>query len=154
MHLHETETPVMLEGATVPVGYRVETPDFTFTATYEVDGSVTTFVEWGDDQSGDYVAYETMAEAKKWLDTLLEAVRKKNQQAGTPKVNVNLTEAVNQSVDQGLKKAGLPDTPPNRINVLNGMHKKLLDEEPSAHAIRPILIAIEDEVIQLQGQAR
>lgn len=147
-HLHETETPVMLEGASLPVGYRVETPDFSFTAIYETDGSVNVFVEWGDDQSGDMVGYDTMSEAKRWLDTLLESVKKKEE---ATKVKINLTVAVNESVTEGLKKVGLPDTPHNRIEALNGMHKKLLSERNIAPGIQPILSTIEDEVSRLQG---
>jgi hypothetical protein len=67
-------------------------------------------------------------------------------------VQVNLVSAVNESVDAGLAKAGIPDTPHNRIDVLSGMHKKLVEEEPSTYSIRPILIAIEDEIIRLQDE--
>lgn len=150
MHLHETEIPVMLEGASVPVGYRVMTPDFSFTAIYDTDGTINTFVEWGDDQSGDMVGYDTMAEAKRWLDTLLEAVKKKEE---TQKVKINMTAAVNESVGEGLKKVGLPDTPHNRIEALNGMHKTLLSERNIAPGVNPILTAIEDELVRLQELA-
>lgn len=76
MHLHPTEVPITIEGNLVPVGYRVETRDFTFDAIYETDGTVNTYVEWGDDQPGDMVNHASMSEAKRWLDTLFQASRR------------------------------------------------------------------------------
>lgn len=36
---------------------------------------------------------------------------------------VNLRDAIMVSVDEALTKVGLPHTPRNQIEVLNGMHK-------------------------------
>ena len=144
IHLHETEVPIMLEGATLPVGYRVITKDFDFSAIYETDGTVNVYVEWGDDQGGDMANHPSMAEAKRHLDTLIKACEPK-----APTVKIDLSKAVKESVDEGLKKAGLPDTTYNRIQILNSMHSRLVSEEPSTHAIRPVLIAIEDWIIAL-----
>lgn len=143
-HLHETETAIFLDGGVVPVGWKVITKDFEFTAIYETDGSVNVYVEWGDDQGGDMSNHHSMFEAKRYLETLLKA-----SQPEVSKVKVDLIPAITESVLEGLTKVGLPDTPHNRIEVLGGMHRKLLEETPSAHSIRPILVAIEDEVIRL-----
>jgi hypothetical protein len=150
-HLHPTEKPIMLDGAVIPVGYVVQTKDFEFTAVYDTDGSINVYVEWGDDQGGDMASHPSMSEAKRYLETLLKATEPEKL-AEPPAVKPDMAKIISESVVQGLDKAGLPDTPKNRLEVLNDMHKKLVDQEPSAHAIRHILVAIEDQVIELQDQ--
>lgn len=145
MHLHPTEVPVMLKDGIVPVGYAVHTADFSFMAIYETDGTVNVHVEWGDDQPDDMVNFPAMSDARGMLETLLGATKK---EAAKPENDIS--KLINESVDEGLKKAGLPDTPNNRVGVLNGMHSKLIEDEPSAHAVRHILRAIEDEILELQ----
>lgn len=76
VHLHETEAPIVIEGDPVPVGYRVITNDFDFSAIYDTDGSVNVYVEWGDDQGGDMANHRSMSEAKRHLDQLLQASRR------------------------------------------------------------------------------
>lgn len=155
MHLHETETPILNDGATIPVGYKVETKDFSFSAVYETDGTVTAYVEWGDDQGGDMTGHDSMADAKRWLDTLILASypeQAKKSEPEKPKVEVDIPQAIKLSVDAGLKKASMEDTPANRLVVLKGMHSKLVDETPSAHSIRHILQAIEDQIIHQDEQ--
>jgi hypothetical protein len=143
-HLHETEKPIFLEGGLVPVGYKVLTKDFEFTAIYETDGSVNVYVEWGDDQGGDMSNHHSMFEAKRYLEVLLKA-----SQPEAKDVKVDLTKMVLESVVDGLKSIGLPDTPHNRLEVLNGMHKKVTVEGPISEADRPIVQAIEGEIVRL-----
>jgi hypothetical protein len=76
MHLHPTEVPITIEGDFIPVGYRVETRDFSFSAIYDTDGTVNVYVEWGDDQPGDMANHRSMSEAKRHLDTLFQASRR------------------------------------------------------------------------------
>jgi hypothetical protein len=71
-HLHETEKPIWVESLDQPVGWRVITNDFDFSAIYETDGSVNVYVVWGDDQPGDMSNHHSMFEAKRHLDQLLQ----------------------------------------------------------------------------------
>lgn len=145
MHLHPTEVPIMLEGAIVPVGYKVLTSDFEFTAIYENDGTVNTYVEWGDDQAGDMANHDSMSEAKRWLDTLIKASEPK-----PAPVKIDLPSAINESVEAGLKKAELPDTPQNRLDVLFRMHRGISTQGMTAPHDASLITCIEEEILRLQ----
>ena len=149
MHLHETEVPVMLKDGIVPVGYAVHNEHFSFVAIYETDGSVNVYVEWGDDQGGDMSNHHSMYEAKRYLETLLKA---SGEEAEPTQVKIDLTNTVLESVVDGLKSIGLPDTPHNRLEVLNGMYKKIITEGPVSAADRPIVQTIEEQIIRLTDE--
>lgn len=149
MHLHETEVPVMLEGATVPVGYRVTTKDFDFTAIYETDGTINVYVEWGDDQPGDMTNFPSMSDARGMLETLLGAT-KPQQPVRTPTLKPDMAKIISESAVEGLKKVGLPDTPKNRLDVLSDMHKSISEAGIGLHTMREVKQAIEDAIIELQ----
>lgn len=143
IHLHETEKPIMLDGAAEPVGYVVQTKDFEFTAIYETDGSVNVYVEWGDDQPGDMSNHHSMAEAKRYLDTLLKAA--------APKLP-DMAKVIEDAVTLGLAKAGLPDIPRNRLSVLNDVHTNLTEQGIGPVAYREAMHVLEDKIITLQDQ--
>jgi hypothetical protein len=149
MHLHPTETPIMLEGAIVPVGYKVKTDDFEFTAIYDTDGTVNVYVEWGDDQSGDMASHGSMSEAKGHLEMLLKVT----EQKVAPVATVNMLEMVNNSVDDAMVKVQMPRTIENRIKVLGSMHATLVKEGLAWDEDRLIAQTIEEEIVRLQDEA-
>jgi hypothetical protein len=77
LKIHDAAKRLMVEdeGKDVQVGWRVETKDFVFDAVEQEDGTVNTYVEWGDDQPGDIANHEHWNDVKRWLDNLLEAVQ-------------------------------------------------------------------------------
>jgi hypothetical protein len=135
----------MLEGGIEPVGYRVITKDFDFSAIYETDGTVNVYVEWGDDQSGDMFNHPSMSEAKRHLEMLLKASEPKQ-----PKKP--MSQIVNESVTEGLQKVGLPDTPHNRLMVLGDVHKNFREDGVGNHTYREVMHIVEDEIIRLTDQ--
>lgn len=144
IHLHESEVPVTINGAEVPVGYAVHTRDFSFMAIYETDGSVMVNVEWGDDQPGDMASFRSMADAKGMLDALLGAT-----QTETAKRDNDISKLIDESVEFGLKSEGLPDTPQNRLVVLSGMYRKASAETVGVGMLTSVRQAIQDKIIDL-----
>lgn len=68
-------------------------------------------------------------------------------------LNLNYLQIVNPAVDNGLKSAGLADTPVNRIKVLKGIHDEFVENPqffgPTVN--NGLLLAIENEVKRLEG---
>jgi hypothetical protein len=67
-------------------------------------------------------------------------------------VQLNLIGAINESVDAALAKAQIENTTKNRIKILGGMHQRLSMNGQVTLEDRPILQAIEDEIIRLQDE--
>lgn len=72
LKIHPTAIPIIIENDK-QVGWRVESRDFTFDAIAQDDGTVNTYVEWGDDQGGDMANHENWSDTASHLDSLLQA---------------------------------------------------------------------------------
>jgi hypothetical protein len=81
LKIHPDATPLIIED-NKQVGWQLITNDFEFHAICQIglDGkpaeTVSSYVNWGDDQGADVVEHESMDDAKRWLDTLLQASRR------------------------------------------------------------------------------
>lgn len=64
-------------------------------------------------------------------------------------VQLDLLKAVNDSVDSGLLKAALPNTPQHRLDVLIGMHIQMTAEKSYDASVVKV---IEDEIVRLQDE--
>lgn len=73
--IHPDATPIIKEG-NVQIGWQLETRDFMFQAIESRDGHVDSYVLWGDDQPGDVAQHPSWANAKRWLDVLLQSSRR------------------------------------------------------------------------------
>ncbi len=71
--LHHSATRIQDTKTEKQVGWRVETPDFTFDAVIQEDETVNTYVEWGDDQGGDLANHPNWGSARSYLEMLLRA---------------------------------------------------------------------------------
>ncbi len=73
--IHSEATPLLIEG-NKQVGWQLITNDFEFHAVVQTDGTINTYVNWGDDMGGDLANHEDMEDVKRWLDTLIQASRR------------------------------------------------------------------------------
>lgn len=78
--IHPDATPLIIED-NKQVGWQLITQDFEFHAILQLDAlgklteNVACYVNWGDDQP-DVSEHPNMEDAKRWLDTLLQASRR------------------------------------------------------------------------------
>lgn len=81
LKIHPDATPLIIENDK-QVGWQLITSDFEFHAIFQIDQdgkaaeTVSSYVNWGDDQGTDVVEHKSMEDAKRWLDTLLQASRR------------------------------------------------------------------------------
>lgn len=65
---------------------------------------------------------------------------------------MDFKKMINDSVDTGLKAAHLPDTPENRVAVLQNVYAQLGKELPAGYIRTMTLATIEDTIIDLQNE--
>jgi hypothetical protein len=73
--IHPDATPMRIEGGKF-VGWQMITNGFELHAVIQADGTINSYVNWGDDQGGDLANHEDWKDVKRWLDTLLQASRR------------------------------------------------------------------------------
>jgi len=67
-------------------------------------------------------------------------------------VSTNMSETLRSAVGIGLTRAKLPDTPENRVGILKAMHQTLSNKGLPNPNDKPILRAIEDEILELEDE--
>lgn len=72
--IHPSAVPILVGNQ--PVGWQVENKDFTLQAVLQNDGTIKTYVEWGDDMGGDLANFKSWPDVKSYLDTLLQSSRR------------------------------------------------------------------------------
>lgn len=67
-------------------------------------------------------------------------------------MRLDIPDIINRAVSRGLLKAGLEDTPANRIKSLQGIHEEFAENPQFAAGIQnDMLTFIENEVKRLEG---